>query len=138
MERITFKALDAPNVFRDRQRLRHWLRLVARDHGIEINELAFVLMSDESLLAYNERYLGHHDFTDVITFDGQQGAGVSGDILISADRVRENAAGFGASFQAELRRVMVHGLLHLLGHQDKSAMQKQAMRLAEDRYLSKW
>ena len=137
MPTIAFKAVDVPNAFRDRVRLRRWLQSVARDHGHSINELNYVLMSDAELLTYNQRYLGHDDYTDVITFDGQTGTGVSGDILMSYERIKDNAASFGVPAQQELRRVMVHGLLHLLGHGDKTKAQKEAMRALEDKYLAR-
>ncbi len=132
---VTFKALDVTDAFRDRGRLRVWLDRVARDHGTRIEELVYVLMDDERLLEYNKRYLGHDEFTDVITFDGQAGQGVSGDVLMSYDRIRENAQTFGTTSQRELHRVMVHGLLHLLGHTDKTKAERDAMRRSEDKYL---
>jgi len=135
---IAFKAEEVPNAFRDHEQLRRWLQAVARDHGHSINELNYVLMSDDALLAYNQRYLGHDEYTDVITFDGQTGTGVSGDILMSYDRIKENATELGIPAQHELRRVMVHGLLHLLGHGDKTKAQKSAMREQEDKYLARW
>ena len=138
MGAIAFKAVDVPNAFRDRTALRKWLHAVARDHGHSIGELNYVLLTDKALLEYNRRYLDHDEFTDVITFDGQTGTGVSGDVLMSYDRIKENATSFGVSAQNELRRVMVHGLLHLLGHADKSKAAKQAMRGLEDKYLGKY
>jgi rRNA maturation RNase YbeY len=138
MPTITFRAQGVTNVFRDRQKLKRWLSSVAKDHGHSINELSFVLLSDEGLLEFNQRYLGHNDYTDVITFDGQTGTGVSGDILMSLERIQENARTFGVSVQHELRRVMVHGLLHLLGHTDKTKAAKAAMRSQEDRYLASY
>jgi probable rRNA maturation factor len=137
MPTIAFKAAGVPHAFRDKERLRRWLMGVARDHGHSINELTYVLLGDAELLKYNQRYLGHDEYTDVITFDGQTGTGVSGDILISYDRIRENARTFGVSAQHELRRVMVHGLLHLLGHRDKTKAQRDAMRVQEDHYLAR-
>lgn len=134
---IAFKAIGVTNAFRDRERLRKWLRAVASDHGHSIGEVTFVLLTDKGLLPYNQHYLEHDDYTDVITFDLQTGTGISGDILISYDRVRENAATFGVSAQHELRRVMVHGLLHLMGHSDKSAAKRAAMRTEEDKYLAR-
>ena len=133
---IVFKAVEVTNAFKERDRLRRWLRKVASDHGLSVGELTFVLLPDKGLLPFNKRYLGHDEFTDVITFDLQTGTGVSGDILISYDRVKENAATFGVAVQAELQRVMVHGLLHLLGHSDKSVAKKKAMRALEDKYLA--
>jgi probable rRNA maturation factor len=137
MEVITFRALGVPNAFRERGVLRKWLQAVARDHGQRIGELNFVLMDDKALLTYNRQYLGHDEFTDVITFDGQTGNGVSGDVLMSHDRIRENAQAFGVSARSELHRVMVHGLLHLLGHSDKTRAQRTGMRELEDMYLAK-
>ncbi len=135
MAAIAFKVVSVPNAFRDRELLRKWLRTVALDHGHSIGELNYVLMSDDGLLEYNQRYLGHNEYTDVITFDGQTGTGVSGDVLMSHDRIKENAVTFSVSMKAELHRVMVHGLLHLLGHSDKTKAQREAMRGLEDKYL---
>jgi rRNA maturation RNase YbeY len=137
MDTIVFKAVGVPDAFRDRGLLRRWLAGVARDHGHRIHELNYVLLTDEALLVYNRDYLGHDAYTDVITFDGQTGTGVSGDVLMSYDRIKENAATYGCSPRAELHRVMVHGLLHLLGHSDKTAAQRDAMRAQEDRYLQR-
>lgn len=133
---IAFKAIHVTDAFRDRERLRKWVRAVASDHGHSIGEVTFVLLDDKGLLPYNKRYLGHDEYTDVITFDLQTGTGISGDILISYDRVRENARTFGVTVRQELHRVMVHGLLHLMGHSDKSAAKRAAMRVEEDKYLA--
>ena len=137
MFHIAYKAKEVPNAFRDPALLTRWLSGVARDHGISIGELTYVLLTDKAMLEYNRRYLDHDEYTDVITFDGQTGTGVSGDVLISYERVKENAATFGVSAQHELRRVMVHGLLHLLGHKDKTKAQRADMRVLEDKYLAK-
>ncbi|MDQ3100243.1 MAG: rRNA maturation RNase YbeY [Bacteroidota bacterium] len=138
MDPITFKVQEVPNAFRDRSQLRRWLHAVALDHAHRIQELNYVLMKDDELLKYNSRYLGHDEYTDVITFDGQTGTGISGDILMSYDRIMENAKGFGVSINVELHRVMVHGLLHLLGHCDKTKAKKAAMRELEDKYLAQY
>ncbi|MEO7080943.1 MAG: rRNA maturation RNase YbeY [Flavobacteriales bacterium] len=134
---IAFKAIGVTNAFREREKLRKWVLAVASDHGHSIGEVTFVLLTDKGLLPYNKRYLDHDEYTDVITFDLQTGTGISGDILISYDRVRENAATYGVSAQHELRRVMVHGLLHLMGHSDKSVAKRNAMREEEDKYLAR-
>ena len=135
---ISFLASGVPSAFRDRDRLRKWLTAVAKDHGLSIGELNYVVMSDKHLLAYNRDFLQHDEYTDVITFDGQTGTGVSGDVLMSLDRIKDNAKSFGVSTQHELRRVMVHGLLHLLGHSDKSAAKRKAMSALEDKYLARY
>ncbi len=134
---ISFLSQGVPSAFRDRDRLRKWFNAVAKEHGHSIGELNYVLMSDKALLKYNRDFLGHDEYTDVITFDGQTGTGISGDVLMSIDRIRENAKTFGVSTQQELRRVMVHGLLHLLGHADKSAKARAAMRALEDQWLAR-
>ena len=135
---ITLIATGVPSAYRDRERVRTWLTAVAKDHGHSIGELNYVLMSDKALLQYNREFLQHDEFTDVITFDGQTGTGVSGDVLMSLDRIQDNAKSFGVSTQHELRRVMVHGLLHLLGHSDKSAAKRKAMSALEDKYLARY
>jgi probable rRNA maturation factor len=135
---IGFIVKDVPDAFRDRTRLRRWLHRVAQDHGTRIDAVSFVLMDDKGLLHYNSTFLQHDDYTDVITFPVESNNGVSGDVLMSYDRIRENAATFGVSAQHELRRVMVHGLLHLLGHSDKSKAKREAMRVREDLYLARF
>ncbi len=135
---IAFLASEVPSAYRDSTRLRQWLSAVAKDHGHSIGELNYVLMSDKALLKYNREFLAHDEFTDVITFDGQTGTGVSGDVLMSLDRIKDNAKTFDVSVQHELRRVMVHGLLHLLGHTDKSVAKRKAMSALEDKYLARY
>ncbi|HMQ76540.1 MAG TPA: rRNA maturation RNase YbeY [Flavobacteriales bacterium] len=133
---VTFLVQDVPDPFRDRAHLRRWLNRVAADHGSRIDRVCFVAMGDMALLAYNRTYLQHDDYTDVITFPVESSNGASGDVLLSTDRIRENAAEFGVSARHELHRVMVHGLLHLLGHTDRTKAQKAAMRALEDKYLA--
>ena len=137
MPTIAFKAEEVPNAFRDRAVVSRWLQRVAQDHGTRIDLVCYVLMTDKALLHYNRTFLQHDEFTDVITFPVESNNGVAGDILISYDRIRENASTFGVSAQQELRRVMVHGLLHLLGHKDKTKAQREAMRVLEDKCLRK-
>ncbi|MCB0793710.1 MAG: rRNA maturation RNase YbeY [Flavobacteriales bacterium] len=115
--------------------MRRWLERVVRAHDGRIGRLCFVLMSDDGLLGYNIKYLDHHELTDVITFQDDGAEGVSGDVLISYDRVRENARHLGLCVQEELRRVMVHGVLHLLGYTDKRPDARRRMREQEDRWL---
>ncbi|MBK6881456.1 MAG: rRNA maturation RNase YbeY [Flavobacteriales bacterium] len=133
---IGFIVQQVPNAFRDRERLRRWLHRVAQDHGSRIDAVTFVLMDEKSLLHYNHTFLHHDEHTDVITFPVDSNNGVAGDVLMSYDRIKENADNFNVPVQHELRRVMVHGLLHLLGHKDKSKADRSAMRLREDTYLA--
>lgn len=134
---IGFVIQAVPDAFRDRAKLRKWLHKVAQDHGTRIDAVSFVLMTDKALLHFNQTFLQHNEFTDVITFPVESNNGVAGDVLISYDRIKENAAAYGVSAQHELRRVMVHGLLHLLGHDDKSKTKREAMRLLEEKYLAR-
>lgn len=135
---IGFVVQEVPDAFRGRTSLRNWLSRVAQDHGTRIDSISFVLMSDKALLYYNKTFLDHDDHTDVITFPVESNNGVAGDVLISYDRIRENASSFGVSAQDELHRVMVHGLLHLLGHKDKTKAQREAMRGLEEKYLARY
>ena len=104
----------------------------------EPGELSFIFCSDLYLNSINKEYLNHNTLTDIITFDNSpnQDSPVSGDIYISIERVRQNAQAFKASFDNELHRVLIHGVLHLLGYNDKKASDKAHMRKKEEAYLS--
>ncbi|MCS7005653.1 MAG: rRNA maturation RNase YbeY [Cytophagales bacterium] len=117
---------------------RKWLLLPLQDHKKQINQINYVFCSDEYLLAINRTYLQHDYYTDVITFDHtEKGQPIESDIFISVERVRENAQHYNVSFEEELRRVMIHGILHLCGYKDKTASQQRTMRQKEDEYLKK-
>jgi probable rRNA maturation factor len=109
-----------------------WLESVAVSETKTIGEVAYVFCSDEFLLQINQDYLGHDTFTDIITFDYCEEGLINGEIYISTDRVKENAASFGVGFINELQRVMAHGLLHLCGYGDKSEAEAQLMRDKEN------
>jgi rRNA maturation RNase YbeY len=116
---------------------RSWLNEVAACENKSIGSLNYIFCSDSYLLKINNDYLGHDTLTDIITFDNSESVEViEGDVYISVDRVRENADKFQVTFNRELHRVMVHGLLHLFGYTDKSANQKRTMRKKESGYLS--
>lgn len=108
-----------------------WLKRVCMSERHTFGELAFIFCSDDDLLSLNQKYLGHDYYTDVITFDYVSGRMVSGDIYISVERVFENAKDFGVSKEDEMKRVMVHGLLHLLGYADRTEAEKAEMRQKE-------
>ena len=117
--------------------IRNWLKETIAAEGYTLEELNFIFCSDEYLLGINQQYLDHDTYTDVITFDNaEELKTIAGDIFISIDRIRENAAEFKKDFQNELCRVMVHGTLHLLGYTDKSKADKVRMTGKEDHYLS--
>ncbi|MBL7962799.1 MAG: rRNA maturation RNase YbeY [Flavobacteriales bacterium] len=135
---ISFVVQNVPDAFRERVRLRRWLGRVAQDHGTRIDAVTYVLMDDEALLRYNRDFLQHDDYTDVITFPVESNNGVCGDVLMSHERIKENASEYQVPVAHELRRVMVHGLLHLLGHDDRTKAKKAAMRTLEDKYLARY
>ena len=134
---IDFYAEDIPFVLPDQELMANWLIQVARAEQAAIAQLTYVFCSDEYLVSLNQEFLNHDYFTDVITFDQRDDAAapIEGDIFISYDRVTENAQQMNVSFLDELSRVMVHGLLHLLGFGDFTPAEKQSMRSAEDYYL---
>lgn len=113
-----------------------WLKNASISEGYELSQLNYVFCTDEYLLEINKQYLDHDYFTDIITFDNSEEDNLlEGDIYISVDRVRDNAATFHTDFDTEMRRVLIHGLLHLAGHDDTSEALKTAMRAKEDEYL---
>jgi probable rRNA maturation factor len=114
-----------------------WVKSTIQKEKHTLIELNFIFCSDEELHQINVQYLNHNTLTDIITFDNSEQKGsLEGDIYISIDRVKENAHSLGHSFKEELNRVMIHGVLHLLGYKDKSPRHKKEMRKKEDAYLS--
>ena len=101
-----------------------------------LGDLSFIFCNDKHLLEKNIKFLGHNTYTDIITFDYCEGKIINGDIFISVERVIENANTFGVDFENELDRVLIHGVLHLAGYQDKSKEEAVIMREKEDFYLS--
>jgi rRNA maturation RNase YbeY len=115
-----------------------WLNSVIKEEGMVIGELVYVFCNDEYLLKRNIQFLNHNTLTDVITFDYSEEEIISGDMLISTERVVENAKIFNVNYLTELHRVMVHGLLHLLGYKDKTEKDANTMREKENYYLNKF
>ncbi|MBK9735136.1 MAG: rRNA maturation RNase YbeY [Saprospiraceae bacterium] len=113
----------------------NWLEKVVREENKSIASLCFVFCSDDQLLDINLKYLQHDYYTDIITFPYKEGLVIEGDMYISLDRVKENALEFGVSFENELRRVMVHGVLHLMGYGDKTKDEISIIRSKEDYYI---
>ena len=118
--------------------LKLWINNVIKEEEMIIGELVYVLCNDEYLLKKNIQFLNHNTLTDVITFDYSEKKIISGDILISTERVVENAKIFNVNYLTELHRVMVHGLLHLLGYKDKIEKDADTMREKENYYLNKF
>src|SRR5687768_3639532 len=119
------------------RKTKSWIKDVIRTENRQLGELNYIFCSDAFLTNVNLQYLHHNTLTDIITFDTSEDLHlIEGEIYISIERVNENAKKFKAPFDQELHRVMVHGVLHLVGYSDKAAQQKKIMRKKEDAYLS--
>ncbi len=112
-----------------------WIRRVAATYGRRVGEVGYLFCDDEKILEVNREYLGHDYYTDIITFDYDEGDVINGDIVISLDTVRSNAEQLGKDYDEELHRVIIHGILHLCGQNDKGPGERQQMEAAEDRAL---
>ena len=118
------------------EKVKNWIVEVVRRRGMTVGNIGYLFCDDEYLLGVNRQYLDHDTYTDIITFDYVAGGLVSGDILISVERVGENARQFGVTFEQELHRVIIHGVLHLLGQGDKSDAEAAEMRRQEEEALA--
>ena len=112
-----------------------WIKAVAQTYGRKVGEVGYMFVNDEKILEINNEYLGHDYYTDVITFDYDEGDVVNGDIVISLDTVRTNAQLFDKAFEEELYRVIIHGILHLCGLNDKGPGEREIMEEAENKAL---
>lgn len=119
----------------DRRKIRTWLRNVAETEGFRFGDVNYIFCSPERHLSINRQFLGHDYATDVITFDYTAERKVGGDVFVDPQTVTLNANDLGIDPRVEMRRVMVHGVLHLCGHGDKSADQQREMRRLENNYL---
>lgn len=138
MAKINFYSEDTTYNLKNKRLLKKWIEETIVAEGYVLQELNFILCSDDYLLRINQDFLQHDDYTDVITFDNAEALKtIFGDIFISVDRIKENAAAFNATTANELCRVMIHGTLHLLGYKDKTKTAKTEMTAKEDFYLAK-
>lgn len=133
---IDFFSEDIDFIPEHPDRLSRWIISVIESEGKIPGAVSFIFCSDEYLLKMNIEHLQHDFYTDIITFDYCEGPVISGDLFISVDRVKENASEMHVSFEDELHRVMVHGVLHLLGYGDKTEAEQLAMREREDKHLA--
>ena len=125
-------------VLEQSERVEDWLKAAAVKESYGIDSLGYVFCSDDFLLEINQQFLDHDTLTDIVTFDYTEGTILNGEIYISTDRVADNAKDFNVDFDTELRRVIIHGLLHMCGYGDKTDDEKSHMRKKEDEYLSLW
>ena len=113
-----------------------WIKAVADTYGRRVGDIGYMFVNDEKILETNREFLGHDYYTDVITFDYDEDDTVSGDIMISLDTVRSNAELLGKDYMEELHRVIIHGILHLCGINDKGPGERELMEEAENRALA--
>ncbi len=119
-----------------RRQTSKWIKKVISLYGRKVGEIGYMFVGDEKILEINQNYLGHDYYTDIITFDYNEGNKVNGDIVISLETVRSNSEELGKDFLEELHRVIIHGILHLCGLKDKRKIDLKKMRTAEDEALS--
>ena len=122
--------------FKEKRLTSRWLKFVAESESKRLGDVAIIFCSDNYILDINIKYLQHDYYTDIITFDYCEGNRLCGDLFISVDSVRENASLYGTEFVDELNRVIVHGLLHLMGYDDHTEKDIAMMRAKENYYLS--
>ena len=113
-----------------------WIRRVTATYGKKVGEVGYLFCNDEHILEVNREYLGHDYYTDIITFDYNEGNTINGDLVISLDTVRTNAEKFHKPYDEELHRVIIHGILHLCGLNDKGPGERERMEAAENRALA--
>ena len=130
-EDIKMPSLKKTNVTR-------WIKDIATGYNKKTGDIAFIFCSDERILEVNKQYLEHDYYTDIITFDYTEGDSISGDIFISIDTVKSNAEEFGATFENELHRIIIHGILHLCGQDDKTSELRAEMSKKENLALEKY
>ena len=133
---ISYFFEDTDFIFKGKSLNNRWLKLVAESEIRRIGQISIIFCSDNYILDVNQKYLQHDYFTDIITFDYCEGDRLSGDLFISVDTVRDNAVEYGTDFNEELNRVMVHGILHLIGYDDHEEEYIAEMRKKENYYLS--
>ena len=133
---ITYSAegVRFPNI--KRRETTAWIRRVAASYGKTVGEVGYLFCDDEKILEVNREYLGHDYYTDIITFDYDEGNQVNGDLVISLDTVRTNAEQFQKDYDEELHRVIIHGILHLCGLNDKGPSERELMEAAENKALA--
>jgi rRNA maturation RNase YbeY len=133
---INFFSEDIDFVLKKKSEVKSWIIRIVSDHSLRVGNLNFIFCSDNYILDINQRYLNHNYFTDIITFNYNSDKKVSGDIFISIDTIKSNSESFNVTFEEELRRVIIHGVLHLIGFDDITDDLRNQMRMQEDLSLS--
>ncbi|MBQ8226743.1 MAG: rRNA maturation RNase YbeY [Bacteroidaceae bacterium] len=133
---ISYQAIDIKMPTLRRREVTAWIRSVAAEYGKSVGDIAYIFCNDEKILEVNREYLNHDYYTDIITFDYCEDNRISGDLFISLDTVRSNAEEQGAEYEDELFRVIIHGILHLCGIDDKGPGEREIMEAAENKALA--
>lgn len=136
---ITYQTEGVPMPDIKKREVTEWIKQVAASYGKRVGEVTYIFCDDEKILEVNRQYLQHDYYTDIITFDYTEGSRISGDLFISLDTVRTNAEQFAdGDYRRELHRVIIHGILHLCGINDKGPGEREQMEAAEDQALKKF
>lgn len=135
---IRFSCVDVPEQINYKRKVSTWIKQSVAEETKSIGDISIVLCSDDYILETNRQYLQHDYFTDIITFDYSENENLSGDLLISIHTVKNNSTTYEVSFHDELRRVIIHGVLHLCGYKDRSKKDAKLMREKENYYLAKY
>ena len=133
---ITYDSINIPLPNIDTAATTAWVKAIAAAHDKRCGNIAYIFVDDEKILEVNREFLNHDYYTDIITFDYTEGRRISGDLFISLDTVRTNAEDVGASYEEELHRVIIHGILHLCGINDKGPGEREIMEAEENRALA--
>lgn len=133
---IKYQSQDIKFVLKEKRKISRWINDVIKSHHKKLGNVSYIFCSNEYILELNHKYLNHNYFTDIITFDYCSDNKVEGDIFISVDTVLDNSHRFKTNFNDELLRVIIHGVLHLVGFSDKTQKQQKQMRVLEENALS--
>lgn len=128
------EGVDLPAI--NKTKIRNWVKQVAEIHNMRVGEISYIFCDDEKILEVNKQYLQHDYYTDIITFDYTEGNKIAGDLFISLDTVRTNAEQFVQEYNTELHRVIIHGILHLCGINDKGPGEREIMEAEENKALA--
>ena len=135
---IYFSTENTSFNLKEKLKIKKWITTIVKAQGMKVGDISYLFCDDAYLIEANRAYLNHDTYTDIITFDYVEGDVVAGDIMISVERVKENAQLFNTTFEQELHRVIIHGILHLLGQGDKSEPEAAEMRKKEEAALALW
>ena len=132
---VSFNFVETKDILSQKNKIKAWIKSVVEKKGMKVGDISYIFCKDEYLLNINKTYLNHDYFTDIISFDYSDKDKVAGDLFVSIDRVLDNSKSLNQEFEQELYRVIIHGVLHLLGLKDKTEKEEKEMRKAEEECL---